>query len=147
VARASRGRSEQQDGIARRRLDTIALEGSIDVEELSLPARRKREIPGRPNGSRTHVYVLQGQLLAGPVERVTERADGPDGCIAGPLAAGTPAPPDWQRNPAHLHIAGFRCHSQGSAKPRTRPGDSGTTGATGADRTARPRDDRGAERT
>ena len=76
VVRASSGRSEQHDGITRRRLETIALEGSLELEEISLAAGRLQEIPSKPKSSRAHVYVLQGKLLAGPVERVTELGPG-----------------------------------------------------------------------
>jgi transcriptional regulator with XRE-family HTH domain len=76
VVRASAERSEHHDGMARRRLEEIALEGSIEVEEISLPARQLRDIQSKPKGSRAHVYVLQGKVLAGPVERVSELGPG-----------------------------------------------------------------------
>jgi quercetin dioxygenase-like cupin family protein len=62
--------------MARRRLEEIALTGSIDVEEISLPARQVKEVDGKPKGSRAHVYVLQGKVMVGPVERVTELGPG-----------------------------------------------------------------------
>jgi transcriptional regulator with XRE-family HTH domain len=76
VVRASSTPPEPRDGIASRRLETIAAAGSIEIEELSLSARTLREVPGGPKGSRAHVYVLEGKLLAGPVERVTELGPG-----------------------------------------------------------------------
>jgi transcriptional regulator with XRE-family HTH domain len=76
VVRASAGQTDQRGGIARRRLEAIALDGSVEIEEISLPARQLREVPSRPKGSRAHVYVLQGKLIAGPVERVTELGPG-----------------------------------------------------------------------
>jgi transcriptional regulator with XRE-family HTH domain len=72
VVRASRARAEQRDGAAARTVDEIDGAGSIDLAELSLPARRLHELDAQPKGSRAHVYVLHGTLLAGPAERVTE---------------------------------------------------------------------------
>jgi transcriptional regulator with XRE-family HTH domain len=73
VVRASTG---QRDGAPARALDEIATAGPIDVAEIALPARELRELDARPQGSRAHVYVLEGTLLAGPVERVTELGPG-----------------------------------------------------------------------
>jgi transcriptional regulator with XRE-family HTH domain len=76
VVRASSNRAEEQDGVTRRRLEAIALDGNVEIEELALRARQLREIAGKPRGARAHVYVLQGKLIAGPVERVTELTAG-----------------------------------------------------------------------
>jgi transcriptional regulator with XRE-family HTH domain len=65
-----------QERPARRLLDTLAPEGSVDVVELALRAREVQEQGARTSGARAHVYVLQGTLLAGPVERVSELGAG-----------------------------------------------------------------------
>jgi quercetin dioxygenase-like cupin family protein len=43
---------------------------------LSLPAREARELDAEAEGSRAHVYVLEGKLVAGPVERISELSAG-----------------------------------------------------------------------
>lgn len=75
VVRASQSRLEQRDGLSRRALDTLA-GGAVDVSELAWEARHFHEPEPRPAGSRAHVYVLHGNLIAGPVERVTELGAG-----------------------------------------------------------------------
>jgi transcriptional regulator with XRE-family HTH domain len=64
------------DGIARRLLDGVAPSGSIEVSELTLPPRRFHEVQPVAPGSRAHVYVIEGKLIAGPVERTTELTAG-----------------------------------------------------------------------
>jgi transcriptional regulator with XRE-family HTH domain len=77
VVRASAGRPDAAaDGLARRRLEEIAAGGNVEVEEIFLAPRHTHEQPGGPEGSRAHVYVLAGNVLAGPVERVTELGPG-----------------------------------------------------------------------
>jgi transcriptional regulator with XRE-family HTH domain len=75
VVRASQSRLESRDGVSRRGLDTLA-DGAVEVAELAWEARRLEEPEPRPAGSRAHVYVLQGILIAGPIERVTELGAG-----------------------------------------------------------------------
>jgi transcriptional regulator with XRE-family HTH domain len=76
VLRAAQGRTEQRDGIPQRLLDAIAQGGSVDVAEIALGAREMHETNARAGGSRAHLYVLQGKLIAGPVERSTELSPG-----------------------------------------------------------------------
>jgi transcriptional regulator with XRE-family HTH domain len=76
IVRAAQSRVTQRDGIARRLLDGLAPSGSIEVSELVLPARHLHEAPPLARGSRAHIYVLEGKLIAGPVERSTELATG-----------------------------------------------------------------------
>jgi transcriptional regulator with XRE-family HTH domain len=63
--------------VARRKLDGLGLGGgALDVAELSLPPGHLEKLaPGAP-GSRTLLYVLQGRVIAGPVERVSELVAG-----------------------------------------------------------------------
>jgi transcriptional regulator with XRE-family HTH domain len=76
VVRAAGGANEQGDGIPRRLLDAIELAGAVEVVEIALRARQMQENDARADGSRVHVYVLQGKLIAGPVERITELGPG-----------------------------------------------------------------------
>jgi len=76
IVRATQNRATQHDGIARRLLDGLAPSASIEVSELALPARHAHEAPPMGRGSRAHLYVLEGKLIAGPVERSTELGTG-----------------------------------------------------------------------
>ncbi len=76
VVRAGRSQPERAaDGVSRRALDTIAA-GELALAELEWEPRRMHEPEPRSPGSRAHVYVVAGKLIAGPVERVTELAAG-----------------------------------------------------------------------
>ena len=46
------------------------------MSEISLAARQARELEPRAAGSRAHMFVLAGRLIAGPVERITELTAG-----------------------------------------------------------------------
>jgi transcriptional regulator with XRE-family HTH domain len=76
VVRAGHGAAAQRDGILRRLLDGLAPTGSLEVSELALPARHLHEPLPMARGSRAHIYVLEGKLVAGPVERSTELTTG-----------------------------------------------------------------------
>lgn len=76
VVRAANQPTRQHDGIARRMLDGLAPSGSIEVSELELPARHLHEAQPMASGSRAHLYVIEGKLIAGPVERSTELGAG-----------------------------------------------------------------------
>jgi transcriptional regulator with XRE-family HTH domain len=76
VVRASASRFEQRDGVSTRALEEIAPAASIEIAEISLPPHQIREVPSKPTGARAHIYVLEGKLLAGPVERVSELGSG-----------------------------------------------------------------------
>jgi transcriptional regulator with XRE-family HTH domain len=66
------------DGAAARRpLDGPGLGGgTLDVLELSVPAGSVEKLAPRAPGSRALLYVLQGRVIAGPVERVSELVAG-----------------------------------------------------------------------
>lgn len=49
---------------------------ALHLAELRVPANHSREAPAQPSGSRAHVFVLEGKLIAGPVERSTELGRG-----------------------------------------------------------------------
>ena len=76
VVRAAQGRLERRDGVPQRLLDSLPVEGTLEVSELELPARTVHEVDPRPAGARAHVFVLQGKLITGPVEIPTELATG-----------------------------------------------------------------------
>jgi transcriptional regulator with XRE-family HTH domain len=71
VVRAANCRPESRDGVRWRALDALA-DDNVEVAELALESRHLYEPEPKAAGSRANVYVLQGKLLAGPVERVTE---------------------------------------------------------------------------
>jgi transcriptional regulator with XRE-family HTH domain len=76
IVRAARARIVDRDGTPQRLIDELALTGEMRIAELSLPARQAREIGPQPGGSRAHLFVLAGRLVAGPVERITELGAG-----------------------------------------------------------------------
>ena len=76
IVRGTRARLGQLDGIDQRGLDELSVDGQLRVAEISLAAHQARELDAKPVGSRAHVFVLEGKLIAGPVERITELATG-----------------------------------------------------------------------
>jgi transcriptional regulator with XRE-family HTH domain len=77
VVRASRRDSLPPRGdVVRVKLDSLAPAGGGELAELALDARQLDEGKPLAVGSRAHVYVIQGKLLAGPLERITELAVG-----------------------------------------------------------------------
>ncbi len=71
-------RAPAADGAAARRpLDGPALGGgTLEVAELNLPPGHLEQLAPRAAGSRALLYVLQGRVVAGPVERVSELVAG-----------------------------------------------------------------------
>jgi transcriptional regulator with XRE-family HTH domain len=76
IVRAARARMHVRDGIPERLIDELAGDGAMRVSELSLPPGCARELHARAEGSRAHVFVLSGKLIAGPAERISELAAG-----------------------------------------------------------------------
>lgn len=76
IVRKAATSSSHTDRVARRLLEATALDGTVEILELSLPAHTLQEEPPRASGARTHLLVLQGKLIAGPVERISELASG-----------------------------------------------------------------------
>jgi transcriptional regulator with XRE-family HTH domain len=76
VLRASQARPARRDGIAHRLLESLEGGGDVEVAEIALEARQTREAEPRPEGARTSLYVLEGTLITGPVERSTELGAG-----------------------------------------------------------------------
>ena len=59
-----------------RLLEALTPSDNLEVVELWLPARYVHELDPKPHGTRAHVYVLEGKVIAGPVERITELGPG-----------------------------------------------------------------------
>jgi transcriptional regulator with XRE-family HTH domain len=77
VVRVSEARPWPTDGPGQRPLEgTGNLRGSLEIVELALPTHHLHERKPRIDGSRDGVLVLQGKLIAGPAERITELATG-----------------------------------------------------------------------
>jgi transcriptional regulator with XRE-family HTH domain len=76
VVRAARSVFETRGGIPQRLLDRPAPGGPAELAELEIPAGAMHEAPPRQASSRAHLYVLEGKLIAGPVERSTELSRG-----------------------------------------------------------------------
>jgi len=76
IVRGAQARVGQVDGIPQRALDELVVNGELRLAEISLSARQARELDPKPVGSRAHLFVLEGKLIAGPVERITELAGG-----------------------------------------------------------------------
>jgi transcriptional regulator with XRE-family HTH domain len=72
VVRASRAGPAADDGVVSRTIDTFAADGALELRALSLPPRSVHELEPGGHGSREEVVVLEGTLIAGPVERITE---------------------------------------------------------------------------
>ena len=69
VVRAGRHRARARE------LDHVE-EAGIELIERAWEPRQLEEPEPRPDGTRAGVYVLEGKLIVGPVERVTELAAG-----------------------------------------------------------------------
>jgi DNA-binding XRE family transcriptional regulator len=76
VMRAAQRRPEPGAAVSRLTLGGLAPPASGSVVELVLQPRRLDERAPEADGTRAHVYVLEGQLIAGPVEQITELSAG-----------------------------------------------------------------------
>jgi transcriptional regulator with XRE-family HTH domain len=76
VVRSREARPATDDGMPRRLLDWISPGWGVEVCELALVAHHSQEVDAKASGARIHLYVLDGSLIAGPVERCTELAAG-----------------------------------------------------------------------
>jgi transcriptional regulator with XRE-family HTH domain len=72
ISRAGQARFSARGGLAHRPLETFAACARGELDEIALKARQSLELgPGQPR-ARACVYVLEGPLIAGPVQRSTE---------------------------------------------------------------------------
>lgn len=75
IVRAS-ARPRASGRVGRSVLESAMFAGAVELIELSLPPRCVQEETPRPPGSSVQLVVLQGKLIAGPVERISELATG-----------------------------------------------------------------------
>lgn len=64
------------DRPAVRELERAELQGRLEIRELALAAGHIQEQPPAPVGSRVHLLILEGLLIAGPLERISELESG-----------------------------------------------------------------------
>jgi transcriptional regulator with XRE-family HTH domain len=72
IVRANRSNRSKDDRSGGRLLDTFELDGRVELSKLHLPAGHSQEAKPGPAGARVHLLVLQGPLIAGPVDRISE---------------------------------------------------------------------------
>ena len=75
-AASARDSAPAPPSVRRRALAAFAPAGALALAELSLDAGVTHEGEPEASGTRAHVYVVQGRVLGGPVERVTELTPG-----------------------------------------------------------------------
>jgi transcriptional regulator with XRE-family HTH domain len=77
IVRVAQAGAWPPQGIGRRLLQTpTAPTGGIELFELALPSGSVHQVEPRPKGTREALLVLQGKLIAGPSERISELATG-----------------------------------------------------------------------
>jgi transcriptional regulator with XRE-family HTH domain len=76
IVRVAQANPRPSGRVSQRSLETVELDGDVELFELTLPARQVHEVEPHPIGSRRQVLVLQGKLIAGPMERISELAVG-----------------------------------------------------------------------
>ncbi len=76
VVRAMLDEPDPSVGLRSRELDTFAPFETAKLAEIALGPRQIHEFEPDVDGSRGHVYVLQGRLITGPTERISELAAG-----------------------------------------------------------------------
>lgn len=76
VVRSAESAFAPADGLPRRGIDEIDSGYRVEVSEVALGALEVRELEPRAQGARASVYVADGKLIAGPVERSTELGPG-----------------------------------------------------------------------
>lgn len=72
VVRASARRPERTQGVPQQPIDVLPGRGELTIAEIALGPGELHELEPHGPGARGQVYVLQGKLIAGPVERSTE---------------------------------------------------------------------------
>ncbi len=76
IVRSADAAFDPRAGLARRVLDECEPGRGVEVWELALDALESREPAPRAQGTRMSLYVIEGSLIAGPVERSTELGRG-----------------------------------------------------------------------
>jgi transcriptional regulator with XRE-family HTH domain len=67
---------QDNDRAGLRVLEATAVDGHVELFELSLPAGYTQKGDPRTAGSRSQVLVLHGRMILGPVERISELSTG-----------------------------------------------------------------------
>lgn len=76
VVRATQRRPVSGEPVCWHELASLAPSAAGNLTELALQANQLCELEPRASGSRVHVYMLAGKLIAGPLERITELSAG-----------------------------------------------------------------------
>jgi transcriptional regulator with XRE-family HTH domain len=77
IVRISETHPWPPDGLGERPLEcTSTLNGNFEIVELALPPHHLHQPKPRAHNSRDRVLVIQGKLIAGPTERITELSSG-----------------------------------------------------------------------
>jgi transcriptional regulator with XRE-family HTH domain len=76
IARATDAKYLSRDGVPRRTLESLTPEGPLEIGEIALKPRELRDLAALGGGARRSVFVIDGTLIAGPVERSTELGAG-----------------------------------------------------------------------
>jgi transcriptional regulator with XRE-family HTH domain len=76
IVRFERIDPQASQGPAVRALDLLPGDGQLEISELILSAAALQSMPARAVGSRVHLLVLTGKLIAGPRERISELSSG-----------------------------------------------------------------------
>ncbi len=76
VVRATAAEPDPLAAVRSRELDALSPFETATLTEIALRPRHIYEPEPHADGSRGHVYVLQGRLITGPTERITELAAG-----------------------------------------------------------------------
>lgn len=72
IARAQEDGFEASEGLPRRLVDALVEAGTVEVSEVALAPLQVVEGEPKREGARAGIYVIEGTLIAGPVERSTE---------------------------------------------------------------------------
>jgi hypothetical protein len=77
IVRAAQSHPWPPDHAAQRPLERgIQLNGSVEIAERFLPPHHLQECEPGASGSRASLLVLQGKVIAGPAERISELSSG-----------------------------------------------------------------------
>jgi transcriptional regulator with XRE-family HTH domain len=76
IVRRARDQLMASDQVTVRELDRVRAQGPLEISELAIPSGCAHDVGGGPPGSRVYLVVLEGKLLAGPSERISELCSG-----------------------------------------------------------------------
>jgi transcriptional regulator with XRE-family HTH domain len=76
IARAERKPDRKATSVNVRMLETLPVDGQLELSQVNLPGGTTCELAAATPGSRKQVLVLTGTLIAGPAERISELSRG-----------------------------------------------------------------------